>query len=96
MNWVKRLVGEKDFDCNDMIENCSDYIDEAMSASVAKKFRSHMDSCTDCNTLVATFRATVMTLRDLPRRTPASDLQARIRSRIAQEPSDASGPTPLI
>ena len=93
VEWARRLVGRGELDCGDIEANCSDYVDDELSATVAQKFRSHMDSCTDCNTLVATFRATVLTLRDLPRRTPSSDLRAKIRSRIAEEPSNASGPT---
>jgi hypothetical protein len=83
--WVRRLSGKDEFDCDDIQENCSEFVDEEMPTSVTQKFRAHIDSCGDCNTFVQTFRATVMTLRDLPRRTAANDLQGRIQARIASE-----------
>ena len=92
MNWLRRLSGNKEFDCNDVQENCSDYVDEELSPSVSQKFNAHMDSCTDCNTFVATFRATVLTIRDLPKRPPSADLQERIQSRIAAESGLGQGP----
>ena len=88
--WLRRLSGRAEFDCDDVHENCSDFVDDELSPSVSRKFRGHMDSCQDCNTFVATFRATVMTLRDLPRRPAADDLQERIRARVSAEPDSAS------
>ena len=97
LGWVRRLTGRNEFDCNDIRENCSDYVDEELPAASVSKFRAHTDACADCNTFVSTFRATVMTLRDLPRRAPESDLQRKIRARIASEadaPGGQSGQTP--
>ena len=82
--WVRRLVG-RDFDCEDVLENCSDYVDGELSASVAEKFRSHLETCTDCNTFHATFRATVLTLRDLPKKQAPPELREKLRARIAAE-----------
>ena len=92
--WLRRLSGRAEFDCDDVHENSSEYVDEELSPSVSNKFRAHMDSCTDCNIFVATFRATVMTLRDLPRRPASNDLQDRIRERISVEPDGFPGQDP--
>lgn len=79
LNWLKGLAKKKEFDCQDVQENCSDYVDEEMQAPVTSKFEAHVDDCPDCDTFVKTFRATVMTARDLPRRTASSDLKQRIQ-----------------
>ena len=86
MAWIRRLAGKSEFDCDDVHENCSDYVDDEMSETVVSKFRAHMDTCSDCNTFVSTFRATVMTLRDLPRKSPGAELQEKIKAQIAAEP----------
>ena len=85
MGWLRRLSGRGEFDCNDVHENCSDYVDEEMTKSTSRKFRAHVDSCHDCNIFVSTFRATVMTLRDLPRRSAPPELRDRIRDSIQAE-----------
>ena len=82
---MRRLVGKNEFDCDDVHDNCSEYVDDEMPAATLSKFRSHMDACTDCNAFVSTFRATVMTLRDLPRRSAGPELQERIKTRIEAE-----------
>ena len=82
--WVRRLVSGE-FDCEDVLENCSDYVDGGLTASVADKFRAHLETCTDCNTFHATFRATVLTLRDLPKKQAPPGLREKLRARIAAE-----------
>ena len=67
------------------MELSSDYVDEELTPSVADQFRRHLDSCENCNGFVATFRATVMTLRDLPRRGASVDLRTRIRECVEAE-----------
>ena len=88
LNWLKGLAKKKEFDCQDVRENCSDYVDEEMEAPVTQKFEAHVDDCPDCDSFVKTFRATVMTARDLPRRTASSDLRQRIRDTISSKGSN--------
>jgi anti-sigma factor RsiW len=85
MNWIKKLVSKQEFDCDDVVENCSEYIDNEMPAETNTKFEAHVDDCPDCGTFVKTFRATVMTIRDLPRRAPEGNLKQRIQERLTNE-----------
>ncbi len=85
LNWLKGLANKKEFDCQDVQENCSEYVDEEMKAPVTEKFEAHVDDCPDCGTFVKTFRATVMTARDLPRRSASADLKRRIQDSISSE-----------
>ena len=72
-------------DCEDIKDLSSGYVDDELSRSVSGNFRRHLDSCENCNAFVATFRATVLTLRDLPKRPAPGDLRARINERIEAE-----------
>ena len=83
--WVRRLVGKDEFDCRDVRANCSDYVDEELSEPDAQRFDAHLDDCPDCPPYVATFKATVMTLRDLEPKTAPPELRERIYAQIAAE-----------
>ena len=71
--------------CQDIEELSSGYVDEDLSPSIAAQFKAHMGACPDCNTFYATFRATVLTLRNFPKRPAPPDLKDRIQARIAAE-----------
>ena len=83
--WVRRLLGKDEFDCRDVRANCSEYVDEELSERNAQKFDAHLDDCPDCPKYVATFKATVMTLRDLEPKTASPALRERIQAQIAAE-----------
>jgi anti-sigma factor RsiW len=89
--WFSRQQAKPEFDCDDIQENCSDYVDSDMANEDVPRFESHMNDCPDCGTFVNTFRATVMTARDLPSRTSAQDLKKRIQERIASEDKGKAG-----
>jgi anti-sigma factor RsiW len=84
-SWFNRRQAKTEYDCNDLKENCSEYVDSELANEELSKFETHMNDCPDCGTFVNTFRATVMTVRDLPGRAAAQDLKKRIQERIASE-----------
>ena len=88
--WVRRLAGKDEFDCPDVRANCSDYVDEELSERDAQKFDAHLEECPDCPKYVATFKATVMTVRDLEPKAPPPELRERIHERIAAESDQPS------
>ena len=71
--------------------NCSDYVDEEMAPAHEAKFQSQMNDCPDCSTFVNTFRATVVTLRELPRPVTSPDRQDKSKARIASDADGGSG-----
>ena len=83
--WLRRLVGKDEFDCRDVRANCSDYVDEELSVRNAQLFDAHLDDCPECPPYVATFKATVMTMRDLEPKTAPPELRDRIQAQIAAE-----------
>ncbi len=80
---------DKTLCCQDIMDLSSDYLDDDLPSSIAARFRGHMDSCPECNSFFATFRATILTLRDLPKHKASPDLKKRIQSRIAAEGGNA-------
>lgn len=88
--WLRRLVGKDEYDCRDVAADCSEYVDEELSERDAQRFDSHLDDCPDCPPYVATFKATVMTIRDLEPKTAPPELRDRIAALIAAE-SDRPG-----
>lgn len=80
-----RQQAKDEFDCQDVVENCSDYVDGELAAAQVGELQGHLNDCPDCDTFVSTFRATVMTLRDLPRKPAPSELAGRIQSAINTE-----------
>jgi anti-sigma factor RsiW len=83
--WFNRRPAQSTFDCDDVKDNCSDYVDAEMPNEQLSKFESHMNECPDCGTFVKTFRAIVLTVRDFADRKPADDLKKRIQDRISSE-----------
>jgi len=82
---LDRLRGPKPMDCAEVRGYSSSFVDGDLRGRVASRFRQHVGRCKDCNSFVATLRATVLTLRDLPRAVPPPDLRERIKQRIASE-----------
>ena len=85
LHWLQRLFGRRGLDCNDIKDLSSDYVDECLSPTLGDRFRHHLEGCEKCNAFVSTLRATILTLRDLPRRPVPPDLKERVRRRLQQE-----------
>ncbi|MBI4305407.1 MAG: zf-HC2 domain-containing protein [Chloroflexi bacterium] len=69
--------------CQEVHDHASDYLDGDATPSLAERIRLHLAECQDCNGFVATLRATVAALRNLPVKTPPESTVERVR-RIAQ------------
>ncbi|MEK9659104.1 MAG: zf-HC2 domain-containing protein [Chloroflexota bacterium] len=88
LSWFRRRASGAQDDCTDchgVQEHCSEFVDGELPPTMSAQFRAHMDACPDCNGFVATFRATVLTIRDLPRRSSPATLRERVSSAIARE-----------
>ena len=84
-NWFRQLVGKGALSHEEVKALASDYIDDDLSPSVAGRFRRHLDECEGCSGLVATLRATVLTIRDLPRPVTPPDLKERVLLRVQED-----------
>ena len=84
-NWFRQRIGKGALNHDEVKALASDYIDDDLSPSVAGRFRRHIDECEGCNGLVATLRATVLTLRDLPKPATPPDLKARVLQSVQEE-----------
>ncbi len=86
---VRRLFGfgRNQLDCAEVAGLSSDYIDGELPPSLRERFQRHVDNCARCNPFVATLRATVLTLRDLPRHQASADLRKRIQECLENERS---------
>ena len=82
---VRRLVRRGGFDCGDVLEHCSDYVDNLLPRRKSVRFQAHLLDCPDCTEFVRSFIATVRALSGLPRHSPGQALKDRVRARIAAE-----------
>ncbi len=89
-NWFRQVIGKGALSHEKVAALASDYIDDDLSPSMASRFRKHVDSCEGCNGLVATLRATVLTIRDLPRPVAPPGLKERVLLRVQEEGTDTS------
>ena len=98
IRWVRNLFQGGEMDCAEVQSLSSDYVDGTMKESISSNFRRHLDTCENCNAFVATFRATVLTMRDLPRRQAPPGLWDKVNEQIrlasASEESEGDGLPP--
>lgn len=82
-----RLFGSfrRPIDCGDVRDLSSEYVGESLPTTLTSRFRHHLSACQDCNFFVATFRATVLSLRGLPAREAPRDLEERILALLHDE-----------
>ena len=82
IRWVRRLLPGRELDCEDVRSLSSEYVEDTLKESIASNFRRHLEGCQNCSTFVATFRATVLTLRDLPRRSAPPELREKLHAQF--------------
>ncbi len=77
-----------EMECPEVRKLSSDYLEGELPESVFDRFRFHLHQCENCNAFVATLRATINTLRGLPRREASPELKRRILEQM-QDPPEA-------
>ena len=84
---LRRLVGfgRDQFDCDEVRAYSSDYVDSELADSLRHRFRRHLDGCANCSSFVATLRATVLTLRDVPKHSAPANLRERVEECLEDE-----------
>ncbi|MCJ7696528.1 MAG: zf-HC2 domain-containing protein [Anaerolineaceae bacterium] len=51
-------------DCQDILENLCDYIDNELDKSECEKLEEHISNCEDCQIVVKTIRETIRLCKD--------------------------------
>ena len=96
---LRRLFRRDEPTCQEVRERSSEYVDEELSGSLLQRFRQHLRDCQNCNAFVATLRATVLAVRNMPRQQAPPELLQRLQEQVrhqGQRPreGDASTDTP--
>ncbi|MEA2166974.1 MAG: hypothetical protein QOF76_274 [Solirubrobacteraceae bacterium] len=73
--------------CQEFVELVTDYLEGALSRSDSKRFEKHFAACDGCTAYLEQFRATVLTLGELPPE-PADD---HVREHLLQAFRDVRG-----
>ena len=70
---VKRFFRKGEFDCDDVADNSSAYIDDQLKANKRSAFQTHLSKCGPCQAFVGTLASTISALGRLPGvRTPSA------------------------
>ncbi|HKQ97493.1 MAG TPA: zf-HC2 domain-containing protein [Candidatus Polarisedimenticolia bacterium] len=67
--------------CQKILENLSDYIDDALAAEVRRELESHINECRSCTVLIDSSRRTLKVVTDVG----TFDLPAEVSERLLQK-----------
>lgn len=82
--------------CQLIHPSLSDYLDDGLPVGEAGEIKDHLDGCFPCRQVLADLGALRQAARELPLRSPHSELWNRIRAGIAQEADELDWqPTPV-
>ena len=96
VSWIDQLIGrdvthtpddpcaEGMGDCEEVLDNASDFIDGQVSQKLTTRIRHHLGLCTDCNSWVTSLAHTVGLLRQVPQQEVPNSLREKI-SRLVDE-----------
>ena len=65
-NAIKRFLGNGQFDCDDMVNHSSAYIDNDLKSDLRSAFQAHLSKCGPCQAFVGTLSSTIGDLGKLP------------------------------
>ena len=63
---IKRYVRKGEFDCDDVADHSSDYIDNDLKEDKRSAFLAHLSNCGPCQAFVGTLSSTIGALGRLP------------------------------
>lgn len=84
---VSRIAGifrrnRMDPDCLEVRDSSSDFIDDDLNESVAKRIADHLSRCGPCQSFIQSMKATIGLLRATPREKAPPDFAERLKQRI--------------
>ena len=82
-NAIKRFLGNGQFDCYDMVNHSSAYIDNDLKSDLRSAFQAHLSKCGPCQAFVGTLSSTIGALGKLPGISAPSALKQSLIDRIS-------------
>ncbi len=82
---IKRYFGKGEFDCDDVADNSSAYIENDLKADKRSAFQAHLSKCGPCQAFVGTLSSTIGALGRLPGINAPSALKQSLLDRIRRE-----------
>ena len=84
-NAIKRFFGNGEFDCDDVVNHSSAYIDNDLKPDLRSAFQAHLSKCGPCQAFVGTSSSTIGALGKLPDISAPSALKQSLIDRIRRE-----------
>ena len=84
-NAIKRFLDNGQFDCDDMVNHSSAYIDNDLKSDLRSAFQAHLSKCGPCQAFVGTLSSTIGALGKLPGISAPSALKLSLIDRIRRE-----------
>ena len=82
---IKRFFRKGEFDCDDVADHSSEYIDDELRADKRSAFQAHLSKCGPCQAFVGTLTSTIGALRRLPGVNTPSALKQSLLERMHRE-----------
>ena len=79
---IKRFFRKGEFDCDDVADHASDYIDNELKEGKRSAFQSHLSKCGPCQAFVGTLTSTIGALGRLPGLRAPSALKQSLLDRM--------------
>ena len=79
---IKRYFRKGEFDCDDVADHSSDYIDNELKEDKRSAFQAHLSKCGPCQAFVETLSSTIGALGRLPGVHAPSALKQSLLDRI--------------
>ena len=92
LSWIDKLIGRDEKhspddpcgqgmgDCNDVLDNGSDFIDGEVPSNLTGRIRHHLGLCSDCDGWMTSLAQTVGLVRQAPQREVPNSLKESIRN----------------
>ena len=82
---IKRYFRKGEFDCDDVVDNSSGYIDNDLKEDKRSAFQTHLSNCGPCQAFVSTLSSTIGALGRLPGVNAPSALKQSLLERMRRE-----------
>ena len=82
---IKRFLRRGEFDCDDVADHSSAYLDNDLKEEKRSAFQAHLSNCGPCQAFVETLSATIGALSRLPGVNTPSALKQSLLERMHRE-----------